>query len=208
MTEITFGLVRSQNPEVSAVENIEEIDSLRLINCGIGEIDNLELFHHISELNLSNNKIETLNNLSILVKLKILDVSNNKISPKNLISSIPLLPKTIISINLAGNPCADDENALGAFQDAFPEAMIAIELDNEDPVSAGILNNDEVEEKTDEDMTQTKSQKIERSNSWRLDSEEVLKSIVERKCRIQNESVPFNLDATVQVMGIHCMGLN
>jgi Leucine-rich repeat (LRR) protein len=200
MTEITFALIRAQNPEVSAVENIEEIDSLRLNNCDIESIDNLELFHHISELYLSNNVIKSLENLSILSKLKILDVSNNKVTSESLIQSIPELPKTLMSINLSGNPCAEDEQILGQFQDAFPDCIIAIDVepvrDDEEDGDGSVLKDEEEEEPSSVTEPLSESNRI----TNKLDADDVLKEIVERKCRLQNATNSFDLNLTVSVI--------
>ncbi len=206
MTEISFSLIRSQNPEITTASDIEDIDSIRLINCNIEEIDNLELFHHINELNLSRNRIQRLTNLSILFKLKILDVSYNNITSQDLRQSIKSLPKTLISINLTGNPCVDDEEALMELQDALPEVIIAIEVDNDDenPSSEREGKSSHENEKTDEENEEEDEE--ERLNSKEndkhqvLNNEEVLKSIVERKCLIQNTNNSFKLEATIQVI--------
>lgn len=215
MTEITFSLVRSQNPEISTAADIEEIDCIRLINCGIKEIDNLELFHHINELYLSNNQITSLENLSILFKLKILDVSYNNITSEGLRKSIARLPKSLISINLTGNPCVNDEEGLMALQDAIPEVIIAIDIENEEVEESS--NNKRAGKLFDEKENESPSQRetenneneengdeedsgVEKSSTPRfLSNEEVLKSIVERKCLIQNTTSSFKLDAAVQV---------
>lgn len=216
MTEITFALVRSQNPEISTAGDIEEIDCIRLINCGIEEIDNLELFHHINELHLSQNQITSLENLSILFKLKILDVSYNNITSEGLRKSIASLPKSLISINLTGNPCVNDEEGLLELQDAIPEVIIAIDIENDEaqqPRKGGKLS----EEKEDDSLANTERREKEQRDgeneedeeegnenerenvSQFLSNEDVLKSIVERKCLIQNTTSTFKLENAVQV---------
>lgn len=207
MTEISFSLIRSQNPEITTASDIEDIDSIRLINCNIEEIDNLELFHHINELNLSRNRIQRLTNLSILFKLKILDVSYNNITSQDLKQSIKSLPKTLISINLTGNPCVDDEEALMELQDALPEVIIAIEVDSDDenPSSEreGKLSHENKktnEENEEEDEEEESINSKEKDKILVLNNEEVLKSIVERKCLIQNTTNSFKLEATIQVI--------
>jgi hypothetical protein len=194
MTEISFALIRSQNPDINTTENIEEIDCLRLMNCNIEEIDNLELFHHISELYLTSNAIESLDGLSILIKLKILDVANNRITSESLRKSIPKLPKTLLSINLTGNPCAEDEEALTQLQDAFPDAIIAIDL---------MPDIDEEEEKANDDSENKENEGENKKDSiqddFKLDTESVLREIVARKCLMESTTNSFNLERTVFV---------
>jgi hypothetical protein len=201
MTQITFNLIRAKNPEITDANNIEEVDSIKLNDCNIEEIDNLELFSHISELYLCNNQITFLDNLFFLKNLKILDLSNNKIDGESLKKSIENLPKSLISIYLAGNPCVEDEASLVALQDSFPDMIIAIDVDlgeqqtmEESKKSDEIADSDEKQKDVDEENENLPPSEY----NGPLDSEQVLKSIVERKCKMQSYTA-FNLDLVVKV---------
>lgn len=215
MVEITFGLIRSANPEVN-FDEIEKLTVLDLSNCSITAIDDLELFDHILELNLSNNSIRLIENLFFFRQLRHLDLSCNKITAKALADSLKEIPKSLQSINLSGNPCAEDEAVLSRLQDAFPELGIIIDvLDDEDSVigadgeSIEHQENDEhlegsegkLEDSTDDPHTDELDpffEPIEYDPSTPLKTEDLLKKIVERKSKLQNINA-FSLQSTVSV---------
>jgi hypothetical protein len=201
MTDVTFSLIRKHNPEISNAEDIGEVDVIRLLNCNIVEIENLELFHHVSELYLNQNKIETLKGLSIFYQLKVVDVSYNKISSDALLESVPFLPKSLLSINLTGNPCVEDEMVLGTLQDALPEVIIAIEIDEQEDLQVNSTEEGK-DEKSEGQSDPEVGIDLPVKPSF-LDTEEVLKSIVERKCKMQNTSSTFDLEREVKVSFFH-----
>lgn len=213
MTKISFALVRSKNPDVAVTDNIEEIEAIDLSNSNIEELENLEVFSHVKELNLSNNLLRTFGEINLFSNLQILDLSNNKIDAQELKKSIKLLPRSLLSINLSGNPCADDDETLGSLQDALPDMVIAIEAQSEEQYQAErvatshgrrreLLAEDnfkeEDEEQDDEDGENQDENIIQSNYTGPLNSDEVLKMIVERKCKLQSFS-QFNLDAAVSV---------
>eukprot|EP01031_Cornospumella_fuschlensis_P037145 gene37145-45087_t len=186
-TKITFGLIRQKNPIIADAEDIQQIDSLDLSDCGIVEIANLELFEHIRELNLSRNEIRVVENLSILRSLQLLDLSFNRISSKDLLLCTQGLPKTLKAINLSGNPCIEDHEVLAQFQDFFKDLDIILDVEDVPPVDE---QDGEEKESAGEDLT-TK-------NSLKLNAEEILQDIVDRKCRLQNFETSFDLDSTLK----------
>lgn len=187
MTEITFALIRRCHGNIGA-DDLEEITTISLIEQRIEVIDNLELFSQIECLNLSKNFITRLQNISLLLQLKHLDVSFNRIDSNSVIASIKEIPKSLESINLSGNPCCDDDECLLLLQDEFPNLAIIIgeEADStgSDPVKDFIESTEET--------------KVVYDGSP-LNSEEVLKLIVERKCRLQKEEILFDLETIVSV---------
>lgn len=193
MGKINFGLIRSKNPDV-ANENIEEIESLNLSDCEITAIENLELFHHIKELNLHNNRIKKLEELLLMSNLQILDVSNNLIESEGLRASMSQIPRTLLSINLSGNPCVSDFGVLEQLQDMFPDLVIATEeetAEHKDVDQMDTSKNEGGEEHEDVDGD---------LNGIPLNADDVLKMIVDRKCKLQNLQPVFNLQNTVQVL--------
>lgn len=205
MVSINFSLIKSKNPQIDSNKDIEEIESISLINCQIEEIDNLELFSHISELILSNNNIQKIENLFFMKKLKILDLSYNNIDAESLISSFKELPQGLMSINLAGNPCVSNEESLCQLQDAFPDLIIAVELDNpsesKEKYIADIKSTQDQIKADQESKCLDNNTEIGKSNDLKplyLNSDEVLKAIVDRKCKIQSLS-SYNIEDAIKV---------
>lgn len=199
MGKINFALIRSKNPDVANTESIEEIESLNLSNCEITAIENLELFHHIKELNLSNNRITKLEELTLMTNLQILDVSNNCIDSEGLKLSFGQIPKSLLSINLTGNPCVSHLDVLGELQDQFIDLVIAIEEEEE-----GEDENEQCHYDLEEgDLGGKDSEKsMDRGNildDGPLNADDILKMIVDRKCQLQNLQPTFNLQNTIQV---------
>lgn len=199
MGKINFALIRSKNPDVANTESIEEIESLNLSNCEITAIENLELFHHIKELNLSNNRITKLEELTLMTNLQILDVSNNCIDSEGLKLSFGQIPKSLLSINLTGNPCVSHLDVLGELQDQFIDLVIAIEEEEE-----GEDENEQCHYDLEEGHLGGKDSEksMDRGNildDGPLNADDILKMIVDRKCQLQNLQPTFNLQNTIQV---------
>ncbi len=225
MVHITFSLIRRHHPELNA-DNLDQYLTLRLSGLDIEEIDNLEIFSHIKELNLSNNKIERIENVGFMAKLELLDLSNNIISAEFLLKEDIDLPASLKYLNLAGNPCAQDVDALSALQDAYPELNIILGDDDaagegdgeEGKEGEGVGGGEEGEEEDDGEEEEEEEERGDVSSgsalspepaSWTtedylkykpLDSEAVLKQIVERKCQSQPGAEPFDMRACLQVL--------
>jgi len=185
MTEISFALIRKKNPDLN-FDNIEEISTIHLNNCSIEDINNLELFSHIKHLDLAHNKISFIRELHYLNKLETLDLSFNSISSEGLSKSLSELPKGLKSINLTGNSCVNDEDALVILQDFFPDLGIIIDT---------VDNNLDAVESCDVSTPTTIPEQYD-NNIRPLNADTLLKSIVERKCKLQSMS-SFNLDRTI-----------
>lgn len=194
-TAITFALICRKNPNITDVDDIESILRIDLDHCNVEHIDNLDLFSHIHELNLSFNKIKSLSNLHFLRKLRFLDVSGNDISGRDLVNAVKILPRSLTTIVLSGNPCATDEDALGFLQDSFPELGIAIEelddAEGKELVEGQTASDEEEEVEVDQDSS-------EENKRGPVDADDVLKYIVDRKCKLQSVQA-FNLESIVKV---------
>ena len=200
MTEITFQLIRKSNPELS-IDDIEGFTCINLNNCNIECIDNLELFEHIKELHLSHNLITKIDNLAVFQNLELLDVSFNKIDSHGLLSSFDEIPQSLHVINLTGNPCLHDEGLLIKLQDYFPH--LGIVIDESDDADDGDKNEDG-DDGFDIDYLPSQSTNNESFCIQPLSSDEVLKSIVDRKSKLQSYE-RFNLDKTVSVWHIYVL---
>lgn len=188
MVEISFALIRQNNPNAN-FDKIEEIESIRIGNSNIESIDNLELFSHVKELFLPHNRISIIKNLFFFNNLSFLDLSFNLISSESLLQSLDQLPKVLSTINLTGNPCSTDVDALSKLQDTFPSLGIIIDtVDNAEEASI----DDRIANPLGAELLPTETL------SRPLNADIVLKSIVERKCKLQSMAA-FNLDSTVSV---------
>lgn len=190
MVEITFKLIRSKNPTLD-VDNLDSCHAIDLSGSDIDEIDNLELFAHLQEINLSHNNISKIENLVFFRKLEFLDVSSNLIDVDGLLQSYKYIPPSLTTINLSGNPCIEDENALGDFQDTFPNLNIIIDVIND----TGSVKADDIRNNDNKDNYDS----IAEIAPGPLTSDSVLKYIVERKCKLQALTDDFSLESTVEV---------
>lgn len=201
MATISFSLICKKNPAITDVDDIQSITKLDLDNSNVATIDNLELFSHIREINLSHNNIKSLRNLEYLSALEVLDLSYNDITSTDLSQSLRYLPRKLSTIILSGNPCTQDEVALSQLQDMFPELGIAIdEADEQDQI--------EIDGETEETFRTADSDSeanIDQETvfSGPVNADEVLKFIVDRKCKLQSLQ-SFNLDNVVKVL---CFGV-
>lgn len=186
MVEISFSLIRKQNPDMN-LDNLEEVKSVNLNDCMIDRINNLELFSHIQQLHINQNNLSRIENISFMTNLNHIDISYNLIEAEGLMSSLKEIPPSLRSIDLTGNPCAINEDCLGKLLDAYPELNIIID----------IIPVQDIEKNTVE-IAQKDSEEVSNSLHENLKADELLKSIVDRKCRLQSYAT-FNVDSVVQV---------
>ena len=227
MPTISVTLIRTTHSDFD-VDDPESIRIIKLNNAGISEIDNLEVFSHICELHLADNCIEKIENIDFLANLSFLDLSNNKIGSDALLSSIGLLPHNVRTLNLSGNPCASDESCLIALQDSYPDLNIIVGIYAEgEPLEAledlGSLgfengrrdrdsfavdssNSGLYDSRSDhlladyqsDDNSNEEDEEEGEEGDMPLNVDEVLKSLVERKCRLQSLEA-FSVTDTTEV---------
>lgn len=202
---ISFGLICRKNPSITDVDDIQSIARLELDHSNISTIDNLELFNHIKEIDLSHNKIKSLKNLEFLTELQVLDLSFNDITSQDLLASFKYIPKHVQTLVLTGNPCAQDEDALGKLQDRFPDLGIAIELvqeeekeGDEDNFEGEVEDNEENGNNDDDDDETEEKISTAVAPLGPVNADEILKYIVDRKCKLQSMQ-SFNLENAVKV---------
>lgn len=186
-------LVRENHGNIGADE-LESLKVITLINKKITCIDNLEIFSNLVELFLSHNQISTIENLEFLPHLEVLDVAYNCITSQSLRASFENIPKSLQALNLSGNPCSEDEAVLSELQEMFPDLGIIIGV--EDDVLEDIAEakaGEEVGDDDDDDDDADEGDDVSESPAVSQQSEgpvvhadEVLKYIVDRKCRLQN----------------------
>lgn len=211
--EITFSMIRQAHAAVcSTVEELEALQAIRLNHMSITTIDNLEVFWDIRELHLAGNMICHIENLEYLSKLEHLDLSNNRISGEALLRGIAGLPKNLQTINLAGNPCAENDSVLVSLQDSLPAVNIIIGLygdgESVDEADAAISRHlvsgeypdteeDALDEEEDEDVEDVDGEG-EPAESW-VNADDVLQALVERKCRLQGLTTVSVNDAVAEL---------
>ena len=203
MTVISVTLIRGTHSDFT-LDDIEALKVLRLNNHEIDSIDNLEVFSHIEELYLANNTIERIENVDFLDRLNLLDLSDNHISSESLKSSIGLLPRNIKTLILTGNPCATDKVAL----DILQRSCMGLNLVINRSISA-LGDVDEASDESDKDPDKEQTNRADLSEAddkfdeiddsdFPLNADEVLQSLVERKCRLQSMET-FNVTKITEV---------
>jgi Ran GTPase-activating protein (RanGAP) involved in mRNA processing and transport len=198
MVEISFGLIRRNNPELD-FDALDSLTNIDLNDCGITEIDNLDLFTHISELHLSRNNIQLIANLDFFSKLEYLDLSHNKIDAASLRKSFTSIPASLKALNLTGNDCAADTDVCCDLQDLYPDIGIVIDNISDDEAGDGEDEDGEEEEDEEEDEEEQEDINALPVLTGKLNSDEILKALVERKCRLQNVQSSFSLDSAKSV---------
>jgi hypothetical protein len=231
--EISVSLVRKAHGNLDA-EKLMELDIIQLNNYGIEEIDNLEVFEQIRELHLSGNHISKIENLDFLRNLEYIDLSNNNINDDGLRYGIGRLPLTLQTIVLGGNPCCTNEELLCELNDSLPNLGIVIGLESQQTEQEKKQDRDQEQEQVghifqsvsklvakdvndndnDNDNINYESESESENESKPLvpdgvvlDADELLKSIVERKCSLQNVTTPaytFNINNTIELLNIEC----
>lgn len=227
MTQISVRLVRRAHGNLT-VEQLEGLEIIQLQRQNIVEIDNLEVFSEIKELHLGGNKIRVIENLSFLHKLEFLDLSYNRIDEAGLRACLGQLPKSLLTLVLTGNPCCSNLDVLGELNDLIPNLGIVLALDDNDEEEGvtgvyeekgGDKGDGEYENDDDEDKDEGEDEGGELAgrsgpDSYEdlllkegevLDSEEVLKAIVGRKCSQQELTFSsFNMEATLAELNNEC----
>lgn len=203
MTSISVTLIRGTHSEF-CIDDPETLHIIKLNKQEIACIDNLEVFSHITELHLSDNLIERIENISFLQNLTFLDLSNNRINSESLLLSIGLLPQKIKDLNLSGNPCAEDESALNALQDGYPNLniIVGVYIGGEiiESFEGSGFENSKIEILSgSEDGDSYSDEDDGEEGDMPLNADEVLKSLVERKCRLQSMET-FSVERTTEVM--------
>lgn len=199
MTCISIALIRQAYSNASADE-LASIEVLNLAGMNITIIDNLEVFNDIKELHLSNNNISCIESINFMYKLDYLDLSYNNIDAHDIVRCVKYkeIPSTLKTINLTGNPCANNDEILGLLQECYSELDIIIGIEDDD---------DNYEPEIDEDNNDiniTNNDEIFQLQPGEvLDSDAVLKSLVERKCQL-DKLKDFNIDGAIQQLNSEC----
>lgn len=178
-------ILNDQFPEKMGVwsdEDFAKVEVVSLTDQNIIEIDNLDLFDNITELDLQHNKITKIENLGHLMKLHHLDLSGNAIDAGGL--SVERLPPNLKTINLSGNPCVSCAEAMKKFEKNYPNVRVSCDAtddcihhtDTQGPNPATVSSSD---------------------GEAYLDSESVLRAVVDRKCRLQ-ALAPVDISSTLQ----------
>ena len=213
--------MRKAHGNLSAAE-LMALSIIQLNNYGIEEIDNLEVFEQIRELHLSGNNIKVVENLEFLRNLEYLDLSNNCIDSEGLRKALGRFPDSLQTLVLGGNQCCHDEELLSQLNDIMPNLGIVIGMEQRDDNNIGydahaeeaesLEEEMEAEEEDNDDFEELKLNGREvgdygtQAEDGRgvLDADAVLRSIVERKCVLQNLQPKFNIECTIDSLNAEC----
>lgn len=197
MPSISVTLVRNTHSDF-CIDDIESLKVVRLNEQGIDLIDNLEVFSHIEELHLARNLIRRIENIEFLSSLHFLDLSDNLITSESLNSSIGLLPQNIRTLILTGNPCTGDKYVLDTFQKSCDGLKMIVNDTIETVDQTTELKINALKIYSIESMDYKGGEYEGDVGDTPLNVDEVLQSLVERKCRLQNMEV-FDISKAVEV---------
>jgi hypothetical protein len=197
MSSISVTLIRNTHSDFN-IDDIESLKVIRLNKQGIDLIDNLEVFSHIEELHLAGNLIRRIENIEFLSRLHLLDLSNNLITSESLNSSIGLLPQNIRTLILTGNPCTGDKYVLDAVQKGCDGLTIIANDTTETSNRLSELKIDALKIDSLKSVDYKRGEYEGDVEDTPLNADEVLQSLVERKCRLQNMEV-FDIIKAVEV---------
>ncbi|GJQ79697.1 hypothetical protein Trydic_g5844 [Trypoxylus dichotomus] len=100
------------NNLIEKIENLETLVNLVELDLSfnkIHKIENLDVLVNLKVLTLFENHIERIENLDTLKDLMICSIGNNQICDRDMVIYFRKFQK-LKSLNLAGNPCADDSD--------------------------------------------------------------------------------------------------
>ena len=205
MPSISVSVVRQAYGNATA-EELSQIETLNLSGLNINVIENLEVFAEIKELHLSHNWICNIENINFMYKLEFLDLSYNKIDSNEIIRCIKYkeLPYCLKTINLDGNLCCNDHNVLCLLQESYSELNIIIGIEE----NKNDINTHEPEIKDDNRNNNYKSNAIMNDIfvlqlDEQLDSDTVLKSLVERKCHL-DKIKEYDIKHAIEKLSSEC----
>ncbi|XP_066139585.1 dynein regulatory complex subunit 3-like [Euwallacea fornicatus] len=98
------------NNFIEKIENLETLIHLRELNLSfnrIKKIENLQCLVNLEKVTFYENLIETVENMDNQTKMTIFSIGKNRISDKTCISYFRRF-EALTSLNMAGNPCAED----------------------------------------------------------------------------------------------------
>ncbi|RUS72770.1 hypothetical protein EGW08_019470, partial [Elysia chlorotica] len=162
-------------PQEKIISELNKVKRVRLDRENIGEIDSLELFStQVTNLYLQSNKICTIKNLECMPNLQVLVLANNKIKEitgikhleklllldlsENYLESVQMenIPKSIIILNLKGNPALEETNYRYCKVKDFPKLkqLDETEISTKEKKDAGLTieSDEECEDESDEDL--------------------------------------------------------
>lgn len=175
MREICLSLILSAFPEEVDAEEVLRRNQISLSHMEISKIDCLELFDNLLTLDLSYNCITTIDNISFLHTLTSLNVACNLIREVH----PDQFPPSLISIDLSGNPCVVSRINFDRLIEQFDALTIITSTVKEELPQEDEEDREGLEPFNAENTYDTMSMGV-------MDSDQLLVSITDRKCRIQS----------------------
>lgn len=106
--------------DIRPLEDAEKLRRLDLSNNSIGDLSPLSFLEHLEYLDLSHNSVTSLNDIGTLANLKTLDVSYNALSSVSPLAACTLLEKLYIHNNTISDlSCADSWQRLSELDASF-----------------------------------------------------------------------------------------
>ena len=157
--------------------------------------------------------------------MEFLDLSHNHIDETGLKACLGQLPKSLLTLILTGNPCCNSLDVLGELNDLMPNLGIVLGMDEIDPdynvagvyeEKGGDKEDGDIEDqganyKEDKGPSHDKKAPFEAYEDLLLKEgevlvpEDVLKSIVARKCTQQDlTNSSFNMETTLADLNKEC----
>ena len=209
MPSISISLIRQAYGNATA-EELSQIEVLNLSGLNINVIENLEVFAEIKELHLSHNCICNIENINFMYNLEFLDISYNNIDSNEIIRCIKNneLPSCLKTINLSGNLCCNDDNALCLLQESYNELNIIIGIEennnnDDDNTYEPEINEDEDNDNDNDDSNENINETFVLQPDEQLDSDSVLKSLVERKCHL-DKIKEYDIENAIEKLNKEC----
>jgi hypothetical protein len=98
-------------------------------------------------------------------------------------------------LNISGNPCASSPDAIAKLKSAMPYLEVVHEDTSPSSPTTNSSRGDIEDSKSDDDMN---SSSLDPMAAAVLSSEQILREVVDRKCRLQSYS-QFNIESAIEV---------
>jgi hypothetical protein len=199
MKTISLGLLRAAYPDLKS-EQILSLQEIIVEKLGIEVLDGLEIFDDLISIRLAHNNIQVVENVDLLFRLEVLDLSHNCIESIDWHS----FPSSLRVLKLVGNPCAKDIVAMNTLIEQLPnvEIITGDTSSDTDPFAVdgtdagGVVEGEkglglgfgDVNGPQYDDDAPPSTFSIY-TNYTPLDADMLLKDIVDRKIRLQNEKL-------------------
>lgn len=204
MTKISISLIRKHN-NAKDVDELLELGIIYLNGLNILEIDDLDVFTNLKELYLSSNSIKAIENIEYLQNLYKLDLSYNEIDSFNLLNGLKICPKSLKILDISGNPCCQDVEAMKKAQDEYKNIDFIVnnvtpkeekKANDSGGIAFGVVESHERNDIRDNETSSVEY--LPSRGVCGLDPDVILREIVERKCKRQDMLPKFRFKSDLE----------